>query len=115
MPFGLWNGPAIFQWVMQGILAPYLWIFALVYIDNIVIYSQSWKKHLSHLDNVLGAIEQAGITLSPMKCHFRYTSILLLGQKVLQLGMSTHLEKVQAIMELTRPMHVSELQTFLGM
>jgi len=34
MPFGLWNGPSIFQRVMQGILSPYLWIFCLVYIDN---------------------------------------------------------------------------------
>ena len=38
MPFGLRNGPSIFQRVMQGILAPYLWIFCLVYIDDIVVY-----------------------------------------------------------------------------
>jgi hypothetical protein len=39
MPFGLRNGPSIFQRIMQGILTPYLWIFCLVYIDDIVIYS----------------------------------------------------------------------------
>ena len=115
LPFGLRNGPSIFQCVMQGILAPYLWIFCLVYIDDIVVYSKSYEDHIIHLDKVLGAIERAGITLSPTKCHMFYDSILLLGHKVSRLGLSTHLEKVRAITELRRPGKISELQTFLGM
>jgi hypothetical protein len=82
MPFGLRNGPSIFQRVMQGILSPYLWLFCLVYIDDIVVYSRSYEEHLEHLDKVLGAIEKAGVTLSPTKCHLFYSSILLLGHKV---------------------------------
>ena len=100
---------------MQNILAPYLWIFCLVYIDDIVVYSKSFEEHIVHLDKVLGAIERAGITLSPTKCHMFYDSILLLGHKVSRLGLSTHSEKVRAIAELRRPSKVSELQTFLGM
>jgi hypothetical protein len=115
MPFGLRNGPAIFQRVMQEILAPYLWIFCLVYIDDIVVFSKSYDDHLSHLDQVLEAIELSGITLSPKKCHLFYSSILLLGHKVSRLGLSTHDEKVKAILELKEPTKVSELQTFLGM
>lgn len=115
MPFGLPNGPSIFQRVMQGILAPYLWIFCLVYIDDIVIYSKSYEEHITHLDKVLAAIEKAGITLSPTKCHLFYGSILLLGHKVSRLGLSTHEEKVKAIVELERPRKLSQLQTFLGM
>ena len=115
LPFGLRNGPSIFQRVMQGILAPYLWIFCLVYIDDIVIYSKSYEEHLVHLDKVLEAIEQAGITLSPKKCHLFYGSILLLGHKVSRLGLSTHAEKVSAIMDLERPKKLSQLQAFLGM
>ena len=115
LPFGLRNGPSIFQRIMQNILAPYLWIFCLVYIDDIVVYSKSYEDHIVHLDKVLGAIERSGITLSPTKCHMFYDSILLLGHKVSRLGLSTHLEKVSAITELRRPSKVSELQTFLGM
>ena len=115
MPFGLRNGPSIFQRVMQGILAPYLWLFCLVYIDDIVVYSKSYEEHIDHLDLVLEAIEKAGITLSPNKCHLFYGSILLLGHKVSRLGLSTHLEKVRAILELERPKKLSQLQTFLGM
>ncbi|PBK88634.1 hypothetical protein ARMGADRAFT_855236, partial [Armillaria gallica] len=49
------------------------------------------------------------------RCHFFYSSILLLGHKVSRLGLSTHYEKVKAISELVRPTKVSELQTFIGM
>ena len=52
MPFGYRNGPAIFQRVMQGVLAPFLWIFALIYIDDIVIYSKTFQEHLGYLDKV---------------------------------------------------------------
>ncbi len=82
MPFGLCNGPSILQWVMQGILSLYLWIFALIYIDDIMVYSCTFEEHIQHLDKVLSAIEDSGITLSPAKCHFFYSSILLLGHKV---------------------------------
>src|SRR5260370_2045310 len=100
---------------MQGILAPFLWIFSLVYINDIMVYSQSYEEHLMHLDQVLQAVKEAQIMLSPKKCHFAYTSILLLGQKVSHLGLSTHAEKVKAITELATPINVRTLQSFLGM
>ena len=56
MPFGWHNGPPEFQRVMQEILAPYLWIFTLVYIDDIVVYSRTFKEHLKHVDLVLKAV-----------------------------------------------------------
>lgn len=115
MPFGYRNGPAVFQRVMQGILAPFLWLFALVYIDDIVIFSLNFEDHISHIDQVLGAIAAAKVTLSPAKCHFGYQSLILLGQKVSRLGMSTHREKVKAILDLAEPRNVKELQVFLGM
>ncbi|QRW27784.1 Retrovirus-related Pol polyprotein from transposon [Rhizoctonia solani] len=91
--FGYRNGPAEFQRVMNRILSRFLWQFALVYIDDIVIYSVEFEDHCNHLDQVLGAIEEAEITLSPKKCHIGYQSLLLLGQKVSRLGLSTHKEK----------------------
>ena len=115
LPFGLRNGPPEFQRVMQSILAPYLWTIALCYIDDIVVFSKSYEEHLQHLDLVLGAIAEAKLTLSPVKCHLGYSSILLLGQKVSRLGLSTHREKVEAIVELARPTSVQTLQSFIGM
>nr|GAT48031.1 TY3B-TY3B protein [Mycena chlorophos] len=115
MPFGLRNGPYIFQRIMQCVLSPFLWLFALVYIDDIVVFSKSWKEHLEHLDLVLGAIAKSGITLEPKKCYLGYNSILLLGQKVFRLGLSTHKEKVAAVQELEWPSSVHDLQKFMGM
>lgn len=115
MPFGLKNGLSIFQRMMQATLSPFLWLFCLVYIDNIVVYSKSYEDHIQHLDKVLGASEEAGLTLSPAKCQLFYSSVLLLGHKVSRLGLSTHEEKVKAILELQRPTKQSQLQTFLGM
>jgi hypothetical protein len=115
LPFGFRNGPAVLQRVMQNVLAPFLWIFALVYIDDIVVFSKSFEEHLSHLDSVFGAIAESGLTLSPNKCHIAYQSLLLLGQKVSRLGLSTHKEKVDAILQLEPPKNVPTLQTFLGM
>ncbi len=70
MPFGYRNGPSVFQCIMQNVLAPFLWIFALVYIDDIIIFSLTFDDHISHIDQVLKAITASGITLSLPKCHF---------------------------------------------
>ena len=100
---------------MQNVLTPFLWIFALVYIDDIVIFSKSFDDHLNHLDQVFKAVAETGITLATTKCHFAYQSLLLLGQKVSHLGLSTHMEKVSAILNLDIPKNTHDLQIFLGM
>ena len=81
MPFGYKNGPSIFQRIMQNVLAPFLWIFMLVYIDDIVIFSLTFEDHILHLDQVFQAIEKSRVTLAVTKCHFGYQSLLLLRQK----------------------------------
>jgi hypothetical protein len=100
---------------MQNILTPFLWIFALVYINDIVIFSLTFKYHVKHLDQVFQAIANTGVTLATTKCHFGYQSLLLLGQKVSQLGLSMHKEKVDTILQLDEPRNVHDLQIFLGM
>ena len=114
LPFGLRNRPAVFQHAMNKVLAKFLWLFVLVYIDNIVIYSQTFKQHAEHLNSVLGAIANANITLSLPKCHLGYQSLILLGQWVLRLGISTHKEKIDAVDAMKLPTKVKELQMFLS-
>ena len=114
LPFGLRNGPAVFQRAMNKVLAKFLWLFVLVYIDDIVVYSLTFEDHVRHLDAVLGAIAHANITLSPPKCHIGYQSLILLGQRVSRLGISTHREKIDAVDAMKPPTKVKELQMFLG-
>jgi len=99
---------------MNKVLAKFLWLFVLVYIDDIVVYSSSFENHLSHLDSIHKAISKANITLSPPKCHIRYQSLILLGQWVSRLGISTHQEKIDAMDSMKPPTKVKELQMFLG-
>jgi hypothetical protein len=99
---------------MNRVLAKFLWLFVLVYIDDIVVYSQSFNNHVQQLDQVLRAIAGANITLSPSKCHIGYQSLILLGQQVSRLGISTHQEKIDSVDAMKPPTKVKELQMFLG-
>ena len=115
LPFGFHNGPPSFQRAMNNIFAEMLWLFIIVYIDDIICFSDTFEEHLGHLEQVLDALIKANITLSPKKCFLGYQSILVLGQKVSRLGMSTHKEKVDAIDRLEPPKTIKQLQTVLGM
>jgi hypothetical protein len=86
-----------------------------VYIDDIVVYSKTFEDHLKHVDLVLKAIADSGLTLSPPKCHLGYRSIVVLGNIVSRLGLSTHHEKLRAMWELEAPKDRKKLETFLGL
>ncbi|QRV90335.1 Retrovirus-related Pol polyprotein from transposon [Ceratobasidium sp. AG-Ba] len=114
-PFGLAHGPAEFQQRMDGTLAECNWDFLCVYIDDIIIFSKSFEEHLAHIGLVLAAITKSGFTLSPKKCNFGFVSLLLLGHKVSRLGMSSHQEKVDAIINMAEPKNKKELMTLNGL
>ena len=115
MPFGWHNGPPVFQRAMQEILSPFLWIFSLVYIDDIVVYSKTFEEHLKHVEQVLKAVAESRLTLSLPKCHLGYQSIVILGNIVSRLGLSTHHEKLKVMWELEAPKDHKKLETFLGL
>ena len=111
---GLANTPGFFQHRMERLLAPYLWQFVLVYIDDVIIFSASLEDHVKHLDQVLDLLEKSGVTLSLSKCHFAYPSITALGHHVSRLGLSTMEEKVEAVRKMLFPRNLRELETGLG-
>ena len=69
MPFGLSNSPASFQRLMDVVLRA-VRDFALCYIDDIVIFSDSFDNHLSHLQKVFTLLQEAGLIIKPSKCQF---------------------------------------------
>jgi transposase InsO family protein len=115
MPFGLKSGPGIFQRLMDKILGRYKWQTALVYIDDIIIYSPDFETHLKDVDTVFGLVGKSGITLSPTKCHLGYQSLNALGHTISNLGIGTAEGTVKAVKEFPRPSNRKEVQRFLGL
>ncbi|CAM5082668.1 unnamed protein product [Natator depressus] len=68
LPFGLWNAPATFQRLVDGLLAG-LGEYAVAYLDNVAIFLDSWAEHLEHLQKVFEHIREAGLTVKTKKCH----------------------------------------------
>jgi hypothetical protein len=84
------------------------------YIDDIVIHSRIFEDHMRHLKDVFEVLREAGLYLSPKKCHVGYHSVTLLGKTVNSLGLSTLRERAQAIQSLTFPTTLKQLESFIG-
>jgi len=69
LPFGLSNAPATFQRAIDMILGALKWKSRLVYLDDIIVFSQSAGEHVQHLREVFMALRGAGVSLKAKKCH----------------------------------------------
>ncbi|CAF4441806.1 unnamed protein product, partial [Rotaria magnacalcarata] len=115
MPFGLTNAPATFQRLMDLVLGGLKWSCALVYLDDIIVYSTSFDDHLYHLELVLQQIQQSGLTLKIDKCHFCKTQLKYLGHIVSKEGIRPDPDKLNAVREYPVPTKLKAVRTFLGL
>jgi hypothetical protein len=79
MPFGLTNAPATFMRLMDDILRPFTNSFVVVYLDDILIFSQTWEEHLHHIRQVLQTLRQHKLCANLEKCTFGITQVQYLG------------------------------------
>jgi hypothetical protein len=80
MPFSFRNSPAIFQRIIQTILKKYNLIsFTSNYLDDILIYSNSFEDHVKHMENVFNSLIKENVKLKLSKCSFAQNSIKYLG------------------------------------
>ncbi|CAF5042976.1 unnamed protein product, partial [Rotaria magnacalcarata] len=115
MPFGLTNAPATFQRLMDLVLGGLKWSCALVYLDDIIVYSPTFSSHLQHLESVLQQIQENGLTLHLSKCQFCKTKLRYLGHVVSQTGIEPDPEKIRAVRDYLVPTRLKEVRTFLGL
>ena len=115
MPFGLTNAPAAFMDLMHRIFQPYLDQFVVVFVDDILIYSQSEWEHEYHLRIVLQLLRDHQLYAKFSKCEFWLTEVRFLGHVVSASGVSVDPEKVEAVMSWERPKSVFEIRSFLGL
>jgi hypothetical protein len=115
MAFGLTGAPATFQAVMNETLAPVLRKCAVVFFDDILIYSKTYSEHLVHLDQVLRLLQQHQWKIKGSKCQFAQRSISYLGYVVCEAGVATDPTKIVDVQKWPVPTNLKELRGFLGM
>src|ERR1700730_11010352 len=114
MPFGLTNVPATFQHFMNNIFSDLLDTFMVVYLDDILIYSEDPKQHVKHVQEVLQRLRENGLFLNPVKCEFHTETVEYLGFVLSLTRLSMDMAKVKAIQEWPTLRKVKDIQSFLG-
>ena len=114
MAFGLVNSGATFQRVMERTMGDVLLRECLVFIDEILIFSETFEEHISRLENVFHRLSMHGLKLKGSKCELFKSSVSYLGHIISEQGVATDPEKTSAISTWPTPTKISELRTFLG-
>ena len=115
MPFGLTNAPAMSQRLMECVLSVLVGEQCLIYLDDIIVFSSTFKDHLVRLSGVFQALNDAGLQLKPSKCHFALREVRYLGHVVSQAGIKPDDDKVKAVSTYPVPKTTKELKQFLGL
>ena len=110
---GLKNSPPSFQRVMSDVLSDCR-EFALVYIDDIVVFSRTFDEHLDHLNKILSNLFKRNFQLNPLKCDILHEQIDYLSHTVSCSGVKPTDEKIRAIMNLSEPVTLAQENKFVG-
>jgi len=114
MPFGLCNAPAAFQRWINEVLIEHIDMNCIVYLDDVLIYSNTLQQHRKDVSNILEAIRKSGMKVKLSKCEFHQCETEYLGFIIGQEGVMTDPVKTQAIWDWTTPKKIKEIQCFLG-
>ena len=114
MPFSLCNAPATFQRLMQNCLGELNLTYALIYLDNIIIFSDSKAEHVKCLAAVFERFQEHGLKLKPSKCNFFRKEINYLGHHVSADGMRPGTDNMEGIAEMAPPTTYTGIRRFLG-
>ena len=98
VPFGLTNVLAAFMDLMHRVFQPYLDQFVVVFVDDILIYSQSEEEHEDHLRVILQLLRDHQLYVRFNKCEFWLTEVRFLGHLVSTSSVSVDPEKVKVMM-----------------
>jgi len=114
MPFGLCNAPATFQAFLNDVLRECLDTVVVIYLDDILIYSQDKETHTADVRRVLKLLFDAQLQVNLEKCEFGVDKVEFLGYIISPEGISIDPAKVAVITSWAAPTCVREIQVFLG-
>ncbi len=115
MPFGLSNAPASFQGYINKILAEKLDIFFIVYLDDILIYTEDpGQPNLNAVCWVLEQLRKHGFFANLKKCRFHQDEVRFLGFMMSSQGIRMEEERIEAVRAWAKPKSVRDIEVFLG-
>ncbi|QRW27779.1 Retrotransposable element Tf2 protein [Rhizoctonia solani] len=114
MPFGLTNAPAAFQHFMNDLFRDLIDVTVVIYLDNILIFSENPEDHPAHVREVLSRLMKNQLFCKLSKCHFHVTTVDYLGIVISPSGFSMDQKKIEAVTSWPQPKTVKQVQAFLG-
>lgn len=113
-PFGLCNAAATFQRLMDVTLAGLQGISCLCYLDDVLVFGNTFDEMLGNLDEVLHRLAEAGLKLRLSKCKFAQKQVSYLGHIISGKGVAPDPSKIEAVENYPIPTNLTELRAFLG-
>lgn len=114
MPFGLTNMPSTFQHFMNDVFSDLLDLCVVVYLNNILIFSEDKNQYQEHVCEVLYRLCQHRLYVNAKKCEFYTDTTEYLGYILSPSGLTMSHDKVQVIQDWPEPRKVKDIQSFLG-
>jgi len=114
MPFGLTNAPMAFQQFMNDIFSNLLDVCVMIYLDDILIYSNNMSEYHQHVKEVLKHLYKAGLYAKAEKCEFHSKSVEYLRYILFPSGLTMSDDKIKIIQDWPEPKKVKDIQSFLG-
>src|SRR6218665_1130529 len=107
MGFGLSNACQTFQCLMNTVLRHALNHHVLCYLDDVLVFSGSFDKHLQHLQEVFDKFREANLRLNPRKCHWALQQVRFLGHTLSANGVAVDMAKVEKVKAYPQPQNAS--------
>ena len=112
LPFGVSNGPGGFQKRINRLLAPFVDVFVIIYMDDILIYSRTLEEHVEHIKKVLTALSEANLILNIKKCQFFQTETRFLGHILSRDGSRPDPRNIEKIINWPTPRTITDVRGF---
>ena len=114
MPFGLCNAPSTFQRCIMAIFSYMVKKTIEVFMDDFSVLGKSFDNCLENLRQTLIRCKETNLVLNWEKCHFMVKEGIVLGQRILEIGIEVHKAKIETIEKLPPLSSVKGIRSFLG-
>lgn len=115
VPMGLAVGAQTLTRLLDSMFHDIKFKYVFNYLDDLLVYSETFQEHLDHLEEVLGRLRDGGLTVNPEKVTFARPEISFLGHLVSSRGVCIDPARTQGIKDFPPPKDAKGVARFVGM